>query len=40
MMLRRACAEAALWPDDVRVAVNLSPLQFRTANLLAIVMER
>ena len=26
--LRTACAEAATWPDNVRVAVNLSPLQF------------
>jgi len=39
LMLRRACMDAALWPDDVRVAVNLSPLQFRTGNLLALVME-
>jgi len=39
LMLRRACAEAALWPDDVRVAVNLSPLQFRTGNLFSIVTD-
>jgi diguanylate cyclase (GGDEF)-like protein/PAS domain S-box-containing protein len=39
LMLRRACMDAALWPDDVRVAVNLSPLQFRTGNLLSIVMD-
>jgi len=39
LMLRRACMDAALWPDDVRVAVNLSPLQFRVGNLLAIVMD-
>ncbi len=38
-MLRRACADAALWPDDVRVAVNLSPLQFRVGNLLSLVMD-
>jgi diguanylate cyclase (GGDEF)-like protein len=38
-MLRRACMDAALWPDDVRIAVNLSPAQFRTANLLSIVMD-
>ena len=31
--------DAALWPDDVRVAVNLSPLQFRTGNLLSLVMD-
>jgi diguanylate cyclase (GGDEF)-like protein/PAS domain S-box-containing protein len=39
LMLRRACTDAALWPDDVRVAVNLSPLQFRVGNLLSVVMD-
>jgi EAL domain-containing protein (putative c-di-GMP-specific phosphodiesterase class I) len=39
LMLRRACMDAALWPDDVRVAVNLSPLQFRVGNLLSMVMD-
>ena len=39
LMLRRACMDAALWPEDVRVAVNLSPLQFRTGNLLSIVID-
>jgi diguanylate cyclase (GGDEF)-like protein/PAS domain S-box-containing protein len=38
-ILRRACHEAARWPDEVRVAVNLSPLQFRAGNLLSVVME-
>jgi diguanylate cyclase (GGDEF)-like protein/PAS domain S-box-containing protein len=39
LMLRRACWDAAQWPDDVRVAVNLSPLQFRVGNLLSVVMD-
>ncbi|PIT02855.1 diguanylate cyclase [Bradyrhizobium nitroreducens] len=39
LMLRRACLDAAAWPDDVRVAVNLSPLQFRSGNLLSIVTD-
>jgi len=39
LMLRRACAEAACWPDDVRVAVNLSPAQFHSNNLLSLVMD-
>jgi len=39
LMLHRACMDAAGWPDDVRVAVNLSPLQFRTGNLLAMVND-
>ena len=28
-VLKRACKECAGWPDDMRVAVNLSPIQFR-----------
>jgi len=39
LMLRRACFDAATWPDDVRVAVNLSPLQFRSGNLLSMVTD-
>ena len=39
LMLRRACTDAALWPSDASVAVNLSPLQFRTGGLLSIVMD-
>ncbi|SIO15963.1 diguanylate cyclase/phosphodiesterase [Bradyrhizobium erythrophlei] len=39
LMLQRACMDAAQWPDDVRVAVNLSPLQFRIGNLLSVVMD-
>ncbi len=27
-MLRTACAEAANWPNDMKVAVNVSPVQF------------
>lgn len=26
--IRRACRDAAAWPDDIKVAVNLSPRQF------------
>jgi diguanylate cyclase (GGDEF)-like protein len=29
-VLTRACAEAATWPDDIRLAVNVSPVQFRS----------
>jgi EAL domain-containing protein (putative c-di-GMP-specific phosphodiesterase class I) len=39
LMLRCACMDAARWPDEVCVAVNLSPLQFRTGDLLAVVMD-
>jgi predicted signal transduction protein with EAL and GGDEF domain len=38
-VLRQACTEAARWPDDVRVAVNLSPLQFTRGDLLADVLD-
>jgi diguanylate cyclase (GGDEF)-like protein len=32
-VLREACLECAKWPDDVRVAVNMSPIQFRRGNV-------
>ena len=38
-VLRQACAEAAKWPADVKVAINLSPVQFRCKNLVATVMS-
>jgi diguanylate cyclase (GGDEF)-like protein len=28
-VLKQACLEAATWPDDIQIAVNLSPAQFR-----------
>ncbi|UFW46946.1 MULTISPECIES: bifunctional diguanylate cyclase/phosphodiesterase [Bradyrhizobium] len=36
-VLRGACADAATWPDDIDVAVNLSPVQFKSPNLIASV---
>jgi diguanylate cyclase (GGDEF)-like protein/PAS domain S-box-containing protein len=38
-MLRQACSDAAKWPDEVRVAVNMSALQFRLGNVLSLVMD-
>src|SRR5690606_27925964 len=35
--LRTACRDLASWPEDVRVAVNVSPLQFANPQLPAIV---
>ena len=32
-ILRAACVEAAGWPQSIRVAVNLSPVQFKTKGL-------
>ena len=37
--LRTACRDLAAWPDDVRVAVNVSPLQFANPALPSIVMQ-
>jgi diguanylate cyclase (GGDEF)-like protein len=38
-VLREACRQAVQWPAQVRVAVNLSPAQFRSRNLLSVVMS-
>ena len=32
-VLATACAEATAWPDDLRLAVNVSPVQFRSGTL-------
>jgi EAL domain-containing protein (putative c-di-GMP-specific phosphodiesterase class I) len=37
-VLRQACAEAAKWPSEIKVAVNLSPVQFRSRNLVQAVI--
>lgn len=38
-VLREACTEAVKWPADVKVAVNLSPAQFRSRNLVQVVIS-
>src|SRR6266849_4870631 len=38
-VLRKACEETANWPDDVKVAVNLSPAQLKSRNLVQTVMS-
>jgi diguanylate cyclase (GGDEF)-like protein len=38
-VIRTACAEATPWPDRIRIAVNLSPVQFRSRNLVATVVN-
>ncbi|WP_296681107.1 EAL domain-containing protein [Novosphingobium sp.] len=35
--LRTACHDLANWPEEVRVAVNVSPLQFANPNLPAVI---
>ena len=37
--IRQACAEAKTWPSDLRVAVNVSPVQFRSKSLVPSVMS-
>ncbi len=37
-VLRTACLEAARWPRSLKVAVNLSPVQFRSRNLIQSVV--
>jgi predicted signal transduction protein with EAL and GGDEF domain len=36
--IRQACATAAKWPGGLKVAVNLSPVQFRGAGLIEVVV--
>jgi diguanylate cyclase (GGDEF)-like protein len=38
-VLRRACEEAARWPDGLKVAVNVSAVQFTSASLVNVVRE-
>jgi diguanylate cyclase (GGDEF)-like protein len=38
-VLRTACRDAAMWADDIRVAVNVSPIQFANPGLPATVMN-
>ncbi|MBB4440709.1 MULTISPECIES: EAL domain-containing protein [Rhizobium] len=38
-VLRQACKDAAGWPADIGVAVNLSPLQFRSQTLAHTVVS-
>jgi len=38
-VLREAARECMQWPGDVRVAVNLSPVQFRRDNLQAVIAQ-
>jgi diguanylate cyclase (GGDEF)-like protein/PAS domain S-box-containing protein len=38
-VIRQACEEAARWPANVKVAVNLSPVQFSSPNLVNVVVH-
>jgi diguanylate cyclase (GGDEF)-like protein len=38
-VLRTACAEAAKWPAHLRIAINLSPAQFRSKELVSVTVS-
>jgi diguanylate cyclase (GGDEF)-like protein len=38
-VIRKACADAARWPNDVKVAVNLSALQVMNQNLVPVLIS-
>jgi EAL domain-containing protein (putative c-di-GMP-specific phosphodiesterase class I) len=38
-VLRQACQDAVRWPDELKVAVNLSPVQFRNDHLVETVQQ-
>jgi len=38
-VIREACAEAASWPDHLKIAVNISPAQFKARNLAEVVVR-
>jgi diguanylate cyclase (GGDEF)-like protein len=36
-VIRRACADAADWPSEITIAVNVSPSQFKSVNFVDVV---
>ena len=38
-VIRQACLDAANWPSEIKIAVNLSPAQFRNHNLTQVVVN-
>jgi diguanylate cyclase (GGDEF)-like protein len=38
-MLRKASTECAKWPDNVSVSVNLSPVDFRTGEIVSVIKD-
>ncbi len=38
-VIREACRTASTWPVEVKIAVNLSPIQLRSANLPMVIMS-
>jgi diguanylate cyclase (GGDEF)-like protein len=38
-VIREACRVAAAWPDEIKVAVNLSPVQFQRSDITPVVIS-
>src|SRR5579863_3733317 len=38
-VLNQACADAAQWPEEVAVAVNVSPVQFKSADFVHVLAD-
>jgi diguanylate cyclase (GGDEF)-like protein len=38
-ILRRACTDAASWPADVKLAINISAIQFKKGNLFQVILR-
>jgi predicted signal transduction protein with EAL and GGDEF domain len=38
-VLRTACGQAATWPDDVKISVNVSPVQFKNGGFVQLVVN-
>ncbi|MEF2070654.1 putative bifunctional diguanylate cyclase/phosphodiesterase [Consotaella aegiceratis] len=38
-VLKEACTEAAAWPESIKIAVNLSPAQFKSPRLVEAVID-
>jgi diguanylate cyclase (GGDEF)-like protein len=36
-VIRKACEDAATWPADITLAINISPVQFRNRNLISVI---
>ncbi len=37
-ILQQACTDAAIWPDDITIAVNLSAVQFKRSDLFDVIL--
>jgi diguanylate cyclase (GGDEF)-like protein len=38
-VIRQACKDAVAWPEHVQVAVNISPVQFKNASLVPVILS-